>query len=582
MHTSIKTASRRDCVVVKHCRMSSMWQESVVCGRRKHILYICCLAVLTFECYRTVFLENRTSAVSFTTKKGSKEHVSCELKGIQLGGNDNGTAATSRFSAPLPWTCREEVSDEFFLRFVEFQILECPPTYSASSFQLQASTSQSRIMGYVGDRYAVKDGCGIYNASVAVMDGSSKNDVSVDLFWTSDHLHYSNRMEDIEDATHIKTLGLRKENVTALLSPERMGYLRHHLERIPLFPVRFHVEQNHSIPTLPDCATIPIRDWTPVGVFNEDQNGTTLKEDSAKPWPFRSSKCTFPKRNLTELSLKLAGLRIKFLGDSHGGYLMEEWRALMCPEMKSDAYFNLDYECPYRNNTFHVAHRFFRAVYTFKNGTIEGDMDGLSVNWRKGDTKSCRELLGLGLYNATILPIPTWPFVYETQEGLDSLLVAIRSMVENCRTRYPDLFEKHILLLQSTTAIDSIDLVDPDDPDRSWRGIHNYRIQVFTKTLESELGDLVDGIIPVFELTYARSVSVPTTDGKHLPKSSYAELINVQATAVMSAMKARGMKLTSGDLRWFVGQDLEWFETKTMFVSVAVVKRSNFLENCRH
>lgn len=511
---------------------------------------------------------------------GEKKEIPCQLLGIggstniNLNAQDNSnniTADASRFHASTldSWACHQEDTDDYFLVTLKFQIRECPPKYSASSFQLRASTPASRVMGHVGNRYKVKNECGIYNASVAVMDYvSNSGAVDIELFWTSGFRHYSNHIKDITDAHTVKEASLPEDQIKVMFTDERLAYLQRHLDRLPNFPIQLQIQVsratfNNDPLLLPDCGTIPLDDWNPTGVFDGPVNDTShlAPPDEAARWPFRAARCQFHARTLPQYNELLAGLRIKFLGDSHMTETHYEALGLMCPEMEDKAYFDRDYDCNVRNNTFNVAYRFFRAVF---QEDFDSDMDGLSRNFRMGSSKSCREILGLGLFNATIITIPHWIFVYETQEGLDHILTSFQSLFENCQVSHPALMKDHIILLQSASARDAqVDENAAKAPWQSWRGIHNHRVEDFSRAVEHKLRHYVDGIIPFFEMSYARTVTIRTKDGTHLPKSSYRDMLHVQWSAIRSAMKySRGldlplMQIDDPGARWFAGLEKE-------------------------
>lgn len=242
--------------------------------------------------------------------------------------DNNVTKEASRFHAnpPESWTCHQENTDDYFLATIDFQIQECPPSYGASALQLQASTSKSRVMGYVGERYKIKDECGFYNASVSVMDYDYEKNgtVTIELFWTSGFRHYSNHIKDIKDAHKIKQESLTEDKIEELFTDERMDYLQRHLDRIPNFPLQLQMQVsrtsfNNDPLLLPDCGTIPLDDWAPVGVFDGPVNDTShlAPPNEAPRWPFRSARCQFHSRTLSQYNELLAGLRIKYLGDRY-------------------------------------------------------------------------------------------------------------------------------------------------------------------------------------------------------------------------------------------------------------------------
>ena len=250
--------------------------------------------------------------------------------------------------------------------------------------------------------------------------------------------------------------------------------------------------------------------------------------------------------------------------NSHGENVCNEVYHIMCPELENAGlFFQHKYDCPNRNNTFVHAHRFYRAVF---RQDFENDMDGISRNFRIVP-QSCRQFLGVGLYNATIIMTPHWLFVYETQEGLDNYLISLQSLIENCKRIHGDLMKDHVILLQSATARDSLPFgtsggIDKN-PSHSWRGIHNHRVEKYAHAMKEKLQHHVDGIIPVFEMSYARMWTTRTKDGTHLRTSAYRDIFRVQMAAVRSALKFRLgtdlplMNATDPHARWFVDHDLE-------------------------
>lgn len=231
---------------------------------------------------------------------------------------------------------------------------------------------------------------------------------------------------------------------------------------------------------------------------------------------------------------------------------------LMCPGAEDAPYFARQCDCDTRNNTFNFAYRFFRMVFA---EDFESDMDAITRNFRLGSSKSCREILGLGLFNATIITIPQWIFVYETQEGLDNVLINLQSLFENCKES--PWMKNHTFLIQTASARDAMPEGEVDMPSHSWRGIHNHRIEKFSRDIQEKLRHYVHGIIPFFEMSHARAVAIPTKDGIHLPKSSYRDMLHVQLSAVRSAIKySRGvdlplMKMDDPKARWFSGIAME-------------------------
>lgn len=209
-------------------------------------------------------------------------------------------------------------------------------------------------MGYVGERYTFRDGCGIYNASVPVIDPDvvvidgqqqqqQQGGIATDLFWTSAFRHYSNHLKDVIDAHTIKTENLGPNESAALFTEERLEYLKRHLDQLHGFPKHFSVQltsnddQNNAATqqsaqlatattpaattnigtgSLPDCGTIPIKDWEPVGIFDAPLDDPSPRDPDEGPrWPFRSARCYFPVPTLEEMNDLYAGIRIRQLGD---------------------------------------------------------------------------------------------------------------------------------------------------------------------------------------------------------------------------------------------------------------------------
>ena len=443
-----------------------------------------------------------------------------------------------------------------FVPFVYFDILECPPAYESSTFQLSAFTETTLFMGWVGPRYAVKDGCGIYKAKVPVVE--KQEIVSIYLYWTSRKRGYSNRISDIHWAHNAKSIvdngNFTMADMINFIGNEQIDYLQNYLDAIPGMPFTFMFDHSKKKYTsfdreqLPDCSEVPISSWVPAGVHHHEDD-----EHPEENWPFASARCSFREMELAELNDKLRGMRIKFLQDSHGGFINTVFREMMCPEVSEEDYFEAHNDCPNHTHNFAICYRFFRAVYD--SAEFVSDFDFLSVALRQGSLTSCKEVLGIGLFNATIIAIPTWIFVYETREGWDNIITSIESLLNNCKAAFPDLYRNHIVLLQTTTAIESRPF---DDLTESWRGIHNYNIEHVSASLLDRLGGLVDGIIPVFDMTYAKSNFFPTfSDNVHLLETGYRYIAQAQAAAVISAMKFRNMKNTLTNPRWFAGLPAE-------------------------
>ena len=522
----------------------------------------------------------------YTSYHISNVPVPCQLKIVSTSQtSESTTTTTSKFqiSDIESWSCQQKGSGNTHI-YLDFEIHECPPSYSASTFLLQSTTSQTRSVGHVGDRHAFRDGCAIYNSSVPIIQTLGKSTATstatvtatIDLFWTSDFRHYSNHMKDIEDAHKIKAKELPAEKIAEMFTAERLAYLDRHLDPLPTFPLNLEIalprrQTQHHV-SVPDCGTIPLDDWEPVGVASDGVFNDTspfAPKDEVHPWVFRPANCHFTYRTLAQLNDLLAGIRVKLIGDSHMENILNEARALMCAEYahENPKYFDSKYDCPYRNNSFQLAYRFFRGVY---KEDMKNDFDAISKNLRSGSPKSCREILGLGQYNVTILSIPHWMFVYETQEGLDDFLLALRNLLERCDTLHPELMQQHVILLQTATARDSLPIKTEKDldasPAHSWRGIHNHRIESYTYAMKDQLRGYVEGIIPAFEMTLARMWDAQTRDGVHLPHSTYRELLHVEIAAIQSAMKyKRGLELPLKSmgrkdlhsLRWFANLELE-------------------------
>jgi len=439
-----------------------------------------------------------------------------------------------------------------FVPFVYFEISECPIEYEASTFRISALTQDHHFMGWVGQRVAVKDGCGIYKAKIPIVH--SNEFASVHLHWTSHRLSYTNRLSDVDWAYNAKSLvdqhNLSDLEVREHLGEDRIDFIQNHLEAIPGMPFNFTIEKGDlelSSPgpeKLPDCSDIPVSHWTPAGVLH-----------SGESWKFASSRCSFHDKGIDELNERMKGMRIRFLLDSHGiDYLAPAWKALVCPQSPSaNDFFLHDYDCPDHNNTFVFAPRFFRAVYSDSN--LKSDFDGISAALRQGLPSACKDILGLGLYNATIIGIPTWIYVYETKEGQDNIITSIESLLQNCKERFRILYKDHIVLIQTSTSVTS----DPQEGlAEAWRAIHNFNIESFSASISQRLGPLVDGIIPVFDMTYAKEYFEPLSSDVHHSRKTYQNIAQVQAMSVISAMKTREIQNTLEDPRWFANFPLEY------------------------
>lgn len=498
------------------------------------------------------------------------------------------------------WKVERDLSTEHFAAVVSFHILECPPSYSSSTFWLQSSTSRSRSIGHVGDRYKIADGCGWYRARLPIIDqdletklpedceetkpsnSSLMSDSSlmpkaiIELFWTSEYRKYSNQVHDIVESHEIKTKDMSLEEIEATLSSSRLQFLESHLDTVPGFPLVVEIPSfpdgtrveerapliinstfDHWNSTfaseVPPCSDIPMVQWTPVGVINDDIQNPI--ESKAHPWFFRPSQCFFPNYSLKYLNEKLAGLRIRLLGDSHMQYVNKQAKSVICPGHDQDL-FKTNYECPIQANDFVYGWRFFRAIF---KSDFSSSMDGLSHNLRHGKPESCRQIFGLSLYNVTILTTPTWLFVYETNEGWDDYLLSIENLFETCSKLYPEEMANHVIIVSSPTSGSPF---PRGKSGEAWRGNLSHRQEAFTKILYERIGHLVDGIIPIFEMTAARAWVLPPADGVHHFGQSYYEFFLIHMSAILSAFKYRGIQLprmTPGlnETRWFTGLPLD-------------------------
>jgi len=459
----------------------------------------------------------------------------------------------------------------------EFDVRECPPGYSAATFQLYASTASARFVGRVGKRGLVRENCATYRAHVPVvlrggggerkpssseLSQSDSDKVILSLYWTSDRRHYSNQRHDLMWAGHyFMAPPHTKKKLEMQLTSDRKDFLQGHHEAIrgsPFTATMAKIKKGDDtsrddvrMTSSPSCATVPIAAWPPVGVrkekvaairtnINNDTVVDTRQGEEAPSgsvsdeewrqsrWPFASAWCHFPQYALAEIRELLRGLRVRVLGDSNALKTFAAWRDVACPELRlagtiapgitrTDCDQSAAAKAGNRTvgpheNPFQVVYRVWKAVYRWDTVSSEHpglDWDGLSTSLRNGHPTACRNFLGLGLYNATILSLPTWLFVYESAEGRENVLTSVESIFVYCAEKHPVLFKKHVFLLQTPTALDSapqragVQLVD-----EVWRGIQNYQIEMFSKRARERLGKYVDGVIPVFELTYARYFSI--------------------------------------------------------------------------
>jgi hypothetical protein len=468
---------------------------------------------------------------------------------------------------------------------LRFQIIECPQRYAASTFHVQARTNNTVFTGSVGHRYKVEEGCGYYNATVpilpsAVLSGRVNGIVChnstvdppsliIEAFWTSEYRNYVNRLEDMEKAQYLyeHKHNMTMDDISELLGPARLHYLMHHLDILPSFPIGLELPDNllDSLQLKPrenmtNCSDVPIKDWLPVGIVNN-----FASQDKSLPY-FQSHKCKYRSLNRQELQYWFAGMRVKYMGDSHGQYENNYVFRLTCPEAKTTTnFFNDKYSCSMPSEVASQSRNSFAFAWKFYRGMLKatgGDRDaGLSSLMRQATETACAKFFGIGFYNATVITTPSWPFVYETTEGLYDYLHSLKNAIEYCRRKYPEEMDKLILLVQSPVASD---VMLPEDPLEiiKWRNNHNFLEEPFTEAMYSELDGLVDGIIPVFQWTLARNWMQNTVDGVHLQGPYYEEIFHVQTMAIMSAMRSKGWRVpvvseNDEQARWFDGIPLE-------------------------
>ncbi|KAL7530098.1 hypothetical protein ACHAXR_003305 [Thalassiosira sp. AJA248-18] len=469
---------------------------------------------------------------------------------------------------------------------LQFQMLECPTQYMASTFHVQSTTQQSIFTGTVGPRYKVQEGCGFYNVSVPIVMsptiinasidshttvktcgevGIPSSSVAIEAFWTSRFRNYANRLADRKMAEKIKAGkdNLTSDDIAQMVGEDRLQYLARHLDVIPGFPLALELppseifglnsssssnSKGHNGPNmLPNCSEVPLADWLPVGVSSQSDNS---------PWQFQSTKCHYTTWTRDDLDYWLAGLRIKYLGDSHCHFESINVFNIICPEANSSQQFFKDqYDCPQQpNNTFSFGNRFYRGILTSDGH----DMDGLSKGMREVRPEACARFLGVGLYNVTIITTPTWLFVYEIEEGLHDYVQSLRDIIQLCRRLHPPEMKDLIILLQSPTAADVFPSKAKSTADE-WRQNHNFREEEFTHALYNKLDGLVDGVIPVFPWTLARNWRHKTSDGVHQTGTYYSEVFHLQSSAIISAMKfSKGwdvplMSMDDNRTHWFYG-----------------------------
>ncbi|EJK60969.1 hypothetical protein THAOC_18608, partial [Thalassiosira oceanica] len=409
--------------------------------------------------------------------------------------NGNGdAAAVGRFRLPSEeegrWTLTrvDRPTGRHFV--LAFEVLECPPAYMSSAFHVHSVSPRGTVhAGTVTGRWRTADGCGRYNASVPVAadeyepgggnvtsrgggDGEVcglRRPVAIEAFWTSGHRMYANQMHDVKTSQRIKDnlANLTSDEIADMLGEDRLAYLSRHLESLPGFPAALELPppdagSGDDVPgpprPLPNCSAVPIDEWRPVGV-------TSSPDGTGGGRAFSSPNCAYVSYTRDELNYWLAGLRIKYLGDSHGEFENKRVMSVVCPESAGTGdFFGNRYECPEAgasdggtNNTFAYGWRFFRGML-LPDGS---DHDGLSREMRLVLPSSCPRFLGVGLGNVTIVMTPTWLFAYEVDEGLYEYIRALRDVISLCRELHPDEMARMVILLQTPTAAD----VFPDGLD---------------------------------------------------------------------------------------------------------------------
>ena len=467
---------------------------------------------------------------------------------------------------------------------LHFQIKECPFRHEASTFHVQTRTGDSIFAGSVGYRYKVEEDCGYYNATVPIPSFAPDNTVqerkcgdatvtstflaTVEAFWTSEYRNYGHRMDDrkIFQQLYDHQNTLTPENMTNMLGEDRLRYLTRNLDILPSFPVVIEFSKDVIDTFQPqfamaNCTDVPLKDWLPVG--------THQSTDDPKNWYFQSHKCNYRTFDRKDLQYLFAGMRVKYLADSHGN--LESWyvQSLTCPEAKnSDIFYGDKYVCSMKSadvsqplNTFSFAFRFYRGIEWYQgDGKQEVDMDGLTTGMRHVKKSTCLKFLGIGAYNVTIITTPSWVSIYETSEGLLDYVHSLRSFIEYCRKIYPEEIDNLIILVQTPIAGDVIDKIK--DSTKAWKHSHNFLMESFSRAIRSGLDGVVDGVLPIFEFTLARNWIRGTIDGVHLETSYYNEIFHIQAMAVLSSMRSRGWHIplireNDEGARWFENVPLE-------------------------
>ena len=473
---------------------------------------------------------------------------------------------------------------------LHFQIMECPFRHEASTFHVQTRTGDSIFAGSVGHRYKVEEDCGYYKASVPIPSFAPDSAVTerkcgnatvtstflptIEAFWTSEYQSYAKRLDDMKIIQEIykNKATLTPENITQMLGEDRLRQQKHHLDILPSFPVVIEFSEDvirtfQPRLALPNCTDVPLKDWLPAGVIQSpDDNDNNM-------WYFQSHKCNYRTFDRKDLQHLFAGMRVKYLGDSHGQFESKYVQSLICPEANNSDIFHGDkYACTMKSpdasqplNSFSFGWRFYRGIEWLASlHGKQGDMDGgLTTSMRHSKEIACSKFFGVGLWNATIITTPSWLFVYDTSEGVSDYVHSLRSSIEYCRRLYPKEMNDMIILVQTPTAGDIIPGTTADIDQGGWRENRHFIMQAFCQAIQNELDGLVDGIIPVSEFTLARNWIWHTqSDGVHLRGSYYSEIFHIQAMAVLSAMRSKGWQIprmpeNDENARWFVGISLD-------------------------
>ena len=476
---------------------------------------------------------------------------------------------------------------------LHFQILECPFRHEASTFHVQMRTDDSVFSGSVGNRYKVEEDCGYYNATVPIVPflprgrdmvvkerkcGNNATIAStffatIEAFWTSEYLNYHKHINDMkvfQQMFKIKDT-LTPENITDMLGEDRLRQLEHHLDILTNFPVVIEFPKDvldtffQPRLALPNCTDVPLKDWLPAGVHQST--------DDPDQWHFQSHKCNYRTFDRKDLQYLFAGMRVKYLGDSHGQFESKYVQSLTCPEANNSDVFHQDkYACSMQSpdtsqplNSFSFGWRFYRGIeWLMSLHGKQGDMDGgFTTSMRHAKKTACSKFFGVGFQNATIITTPSWLFPYDSSEGVFDYLVSLRSSIEYCRRLYPKEMDDIVLLVQTPTAGNIIPATMAAVDQGGWRENRHFLMQAFCQAMEKELDGIVDGIIPVSEFTLARNWILSTQgDGVHLRGSYYNEIFHIQAMAVLSAMRSKGWQIpmipeNDKRARWFASVPFE-------------------------